>query len=113
MTSIALSADKKEILAGTSLGKIYRLLAADLSFMIHTDAHFACINAISFGGAVDNFVTIDDAGIVKMWDTNEYKTVFTASGGNDSKGYSCCIGEDGTIITGWEDGSIKCFDPVN
>ncbi len=82
VTSLALSADKKEILAGTSLSKIYRMLAADLSFMIHTDAHFASINDIDFGPRSDQFVTIDEAGIVKMWDGSEYKTLFTASGGN-------------------------------
>lgn len=82
MTSLTLSADKKELLAGTSLGKIYRMLSSDLSFMLHTDAHFACINSVSFGDRADTFVTIDEAGIVKLWDSSEYKTLFTASGGN-------------------------------
>ena len=82
VTSLTLSADKKELLAGTNLGKIYRLLSSDLSFMVHTDAHFACINDISFGGRSDVFATIDEGGIVKMWDGGEYKTTFTASGGN-------------------------------
>ena len=77
-----MSADWKEVLAGTSLGKIYRMLSSDLSFMIHTDAHFACINSISFGDWADSFVTIDEAGIIKVWDSSEYKTLFTASGGN-------------------------------
>ena len=82
VTSISISADKKELLVGTSLSKIYRMLTADLSFMIHTDAHFGMINDISFGSRSDNFVTIDEQGIVKMWDSSEYKTIFTASGGN-------------------------------
>lgn len=82
VTSLTLSADKKELLAGTSLGKIYRMLSSDLSFMLHTDAHFACINSVSFGDRADTFVTIDEAGIVKLWDSSEYKTLFTASGGN-------------------------------
>jgi len=77
-----LSNDKKEVLAGTSLGKIYRMLTSDLSFMLHTDAHFSCINAVSFGERPETFVTIDEAGIIKVWDSGEYKTVFTASGGN-------------------------------
>jgi hypothetical protein len=82
VTSLTLSADRKEILAGTNLGKIYRMLTSDLSFMLHTDAHFACINSISFGDRADSFVTIDEAGIIKAWDLGEYKTLFTASGGN-------------------------------
>ena len=113
VTSLSLSPDKKEILAGTSLSKIYRLLSADLSFMIHTDAHFSDINDVNFGSRSDNFVTIDETGIVKMWDSGEYKTIFTASGGNQNSGTCCCIADDGSVITGWRCGSIRCFDPVS
>ncbi len=113
VTSLTLSSDKKELLAGTNLGKIYRLLSSDLSFMVHTDAHFSCINDISFGGRSDVFATIDEGGIVKLWDGGEYKTTFTASGGNQTQGVCVCIAEDQSIITGWRDGSIKAFDPVN
>ena len=48
-----------------------------------------------------------------MWDSSEYKTLFTASGGNQSSGVSVCHAEDGSVVTGWRDGSVKCFDPVN
>ncbi len=114
VTSISLSPDKKEILAGTSLGKIYRLLSSDLSFMLHTDAHFSCINSVSFGERPETFVTIDESGIIKVWDSSEYKTLFTASGGNQSHGSSVTIArDDGSIISGWRDGSIKAYDPVN
>lgn len=82
--------------------------------MLHTDAHFACINSISFGDRPETFVTIDEAGIIKVWDSSEYKTVFTASGGNQSHGSSVTIArDDGSIISGWRDGSIKAYDPVN
>ena len=47
--SIAVSADKKELIVGTSGGKIYRMLIADLSFMLHTDAHTGSINDLNFG----------------------------------------------------------------
>lgn len=48
-----MSTDKKEIIVGTSGGKIYRMLVADLSFMLHTDAHTGCLNDISFGHRSD------------------------------------------------------------
>ena len=90
------------------------MLSSDLSFMIHTDAHFSCINSISFGERADSFVTIDEAGIVKVWDSSEYKTLFTASGGNQSHGSAVTVArDDGSIITGWRDGSIKSYDPLN
>lgn len=113
VTSLSLSPDKKEILAGTSTSKIYRLLSNDLSFMLHTDAHFCDLNDVAIGGRSDQFVTIDEAGILKMWDSSEYKTVFTASGGNESNGTSVCIADDGSIVTGWRCGAIRAFDPVH
>lgn len=51
--SISVSADKKEIIVGTSGGKIYRMLTADLSFMLHTDAHTGSINDLVFGQRSD------------------------------------------------------------
>lgn len=111
VTSLSLSNDKKELIAGTSKSKIYRMLTSDLSFMIHTDAHYGGINDVAFGGNDNEFTCIDETGILKIWDNSEYKTVFTASGGKNSEGCSCCLAEDGTIVTGWSDGFIRCFDP--
>lgn len=51
--SITVSADKKELIVGTSGGKIYRMLTGDLSFMLHTDAHTGCINDLVFGNRSD------------------------------------------------------------
>lgn len=46
--SLSASNDKKELIAGTSGGKLYRMLTNDLSFMLHTDAHTGCINDLAF-----------------------------------------------------------------
>lgn len=60
--SISPSIDKKEIICGTSSGKIYRVLSNDLTYMIYTDAHANCINDIAFPlNSNDNFATIDEA----------------------------------------------------
>jgi WD40 repeat protein len=46
-----------------------------------------------------------------MWDLSEYKSVFTGLATKNSRGSSCCIaGDDGSIVTGWRDGFIRCFD---
>ncbi len=93
--SLSLSNDKKELIAGTSGGKLYRMLTNDLSFMLHTDAHTGCINDLTFSSLrSDQFLSIDDNGAVKMWDLSEYKSVFTALPGKASKGSSCCIAVD-------------------
>lgn len=60
--SISPSIDKKELICGTSNGKIYRVLAGDLTYLIHTDAHVSCINDVAFPlNTSDYFATIDEA----------------------------------------------------
>ena len=53
VVSISVASDKKELIVGTSGGKLYRTLAADLSFMLHTDAHTGSINDLVFGNRSD------------------------------------------------------------
>ena len=43
-----MSADSKELLAGTSNGFLYRVLAVDLSTMLHTEGHVTGIMDVSF-----------------------------------------------------------------
>ena len=108
--SISLSLDKKELIVATSSGKIFRMLTGDLSFMVHTDAHIGCINDIAFGQRSDQFVCIDECGSVKLWDSSEYKSVFSCIPAKGARGSSCCIAEDNSLITGWRDGFIRCYD---
>ena len=46
--SVSVSQDGKELIAGTIGGKIYRVLTADLSYLLHTDAHTGAINDCYF-----------------------------------------------------------------
>ena len=46
--SLGVSNDKKELIAGTVGGKLYRVLTDDLSFLLHTDADSGSINDIHF-----------------------------------------------------------------
>jgi cilia- and flagella-associated protein 52 len=109
--SIASSSDKKELIVGTTGGKLYRMLSTDLSFMLHTDAHTGSINDLNFGNRSDQFLSIDENGSVKVWDLSEYKSIFTGLATKNSHGSSCCFaGDDGSIVTGWRDGFIRCFD---
>ena len=51
--SVSVASDKKELIVGTAGGKLYRMLLADLSFMLHTDAHTGSINDLVFGNRSD------------------------------------------------------------
>jgi WD40 repeat protein len=109
--SINLSNDEKELIVGTISGKMYRVLTNDLSFMLHSDAHSACINDISFGQDSNLFAAIDESGALKIWDLSEYKSVVTLLPSKVTGGVSCFIAKDDqTVMTGWRDGFLRCFD---
>ena len=111
--SIAVSQDKKELIVGTAGGKLYRMLITDISFMLHTDAHTGSINDIAFGTRSDQFMCIDENGAVKVWDLSEYRSTLTILPGKATKGSACCFaGDDASIVTGWRDGFIRCYDPL-
>jgi WD40 repeat protein len=115
VVTICASNDGKELIAGTIGGKLYRVLTNDLSFLLHTDAHTGSINDINFSPKrSDQFVSIDENGSVKIWDLSEYKSVFTGTTGRINSGSSSCISlDDDSIVTGWRDGFIRCFDRTN
>ena len=110
--SLTVSQDKKELLAGTIGGKLYRVLEGDLSFLLHTDAHTGSINDLHFSPKrSDQFLSIDENGATKIWDLSEYKSIFTGTTGKMNSGSSCCIAlDDDSIVTGWRDGFIRCFN---
>jgi WD40 repeat protein len=106
VTSLSLSNDNKEVIVGTTAGKLYRMLCNDLSFMVHTDAHCGAVNDISFGSRSDQFACIDEYGEMQLWDSSEYKTTFVGKPGKVVAGTSVCIAEDSTILSGWRDGKL-------
>ena len=112
VTSLSLSTDQKELVAGTSTDRIYRLLTTDLSYLVHTEAHDGSVNDISFGSTrSDQFCCIDSAGACKIWDSSEYKCVFNIKHPKLSPGRSCAILNDNTVMTGWDDGFVRCYEP--
>lgn len=110
--SINLSNDEKEMIVGTVSGKMYRVLTADLSFMLHSDAHSSSINDISFGQDSNTFAAIDESGALKVWDLSEYRCHITLMPAKVVGGVSCHIAKDDNnlIITGWRDGFLRGFD---
>ena len=109
--SVNLSNDEKELIVGTISGKMYRVLTGDLSFMLHSDAHSSCINDLSFGKDSNTFAAIDESGALKVWDLSEYRSIVTMMPAKVTGGVSCFIAKDDqTIMTGWRDGFLRCFD---
>jgi WD40 repeat protein len=108
--SINLSNDKQELIVGTLGGKIYRVLANDLSFLLHSDSHAGGVRDIAFGTESDFFVSIDELGMIKRWDLSEYKSTFTGSPAKPIMGVCLAVAkDDGSILSGWQDGFLRCI----
>jgi len=57
------------------------------------------------------FAAIDESGALKVWDLSEYKCQVTMMPAKVTGGVSCFFAkDDNTILTGWRDGFIRCFD---
>ena len=109
-----LSNDKQELIVGTQGGKIYRVLTNDLSFLLHSDAHVSTINDVSFGTDSNHFLTVDEAGAVKMWDLSEYKCLYTGYPTRQAGASRVYFTkDDNTALVGYRDGFLRCFDTIN
>ena len=110
--SVNLANDNKELIVGTVGGKLYRVLTNDLSFLLHSDAHTGVIRDVCFGPDSDKFVSVDDNGALKLWDLSDYKCLYTGYPTKACSGVSLCWAkDDGTVISGWADGFLRCFVP--
>jgi len=111
--SLSLNQEGKELLVGSSTGKVLRSFAGDLSTAIISEGHIDQIGQVSFKrGTTEYFATIDYAGIILVWDINTLSVITRCSPTalNKPKGKCLCIADDDTIVSGWGDGFIRCFE---
>lgn len=48
---------------------------------------------------------------MKFWDVGEYKVLFNIQPESRASGTSVCIGDGMSVIGGWKDGFMRCYDP--
>lgn len=101
----------REMIAGTSLGCIFRLMPGDLTNTLHSESPIGPVRDVSFGLRSDMFLVIDAAGFARIWDSSDYTVVLRVGPSSRAEGFSCAVGEDGCVLTGWKDGYIRCYDP--
>lgn len=90
---------------------MYRVLCNDFSFLLHSDAHSSAVNDVCFGKDSNNVITLEESGVIKVWDLSEYKTIASMQPAKATGGVCCNIAkDDGTVLSGWRDGYIRCFD---
>lgn len=110
ITSMTLSADKKELIASNCVGEIYRIFAHDLSFSLHNENHHTSVNKCCYSFCNDNFYSVDDYGALIQWDLNNYTVLNKISSNGKDKATSVTIGEDASLFIGYSNGSLKNYD---
>jgi len=113
IVSLALNYDVTDMLVGSSTGKIYRSIPGDLSTAVISEGHIEGIEQVSFKkGRTDIFASIDQAGVILVWDIESLNVITRCSPNSSSKprGRSVCIADDDTVVSGWQDGFIRCFE---
>ena len=113
IVSLALNQDANDMLVGSSTGKIYRTIPGDLSTTVISEGHIEGIEQVAFKkGRTDIFASIDQAGVILVWDIESLNVITRCVPGSTNKprGRSVCIADDDTIVSGWQDGFIRCFE---
>ena len=123
--SVSVSADGREVIAGTSLGNIYRLdaylkpLAPDGSpadrFVPLIASHPHPISCIDFGGSSEWFITAADSGCLRRWELSNYGVDFeTVPPVKTTDTFATvraeCLAVGATeSLSGWTDGNVRCY----
>ena len=117
---ISLTSDRKEIVAVSDIGKIFRVLVNNLNYTLHSTAHSSAVNDIAFNNIAkvnDVCYTVDDHGNLYQFDLNDFNVCGfipanddeNANSVNVPQATSVCIGDDQTLFIGYSNGGLKNF----
>jgi WD40 repeat protein len=129
--SLTLSANQAEVFIGCSNGKTYRCLVGDHSLTLAevSTSHTTPISCIGFSrrSAVEQsrkmrgiqetssstnmfFATGTISGELRVWDLTDYACVSLVRFPKSGAVKCICMVDDNNILTGWQDGAIRCTD---
>jgi len=110
VNALSISVDGSQALAGTAQGYIYSLTLPDMTTTLHSENPPAGVNCVAFPiGVSDRFVTGCADGTIRVWDLNDY-TVPTRAFVRDAGEPTCVSYAIECIVSGWQDGGIRCHD---
>eukprot|EP00965_Chrysotila_dentata_P067478 2233434-Pleurochrysis_carterae.AAC.1 len=111
--ALSLSADGRELLAGTSEGDLNVLDSSTLCVCRGTGAaplmatHTSPIQCIAFGLSNETFVSGAANGVVRLWELSHYTVRCHLAPKKGSHATSLLLAPIG-IVSGWTDGFIRC-----
>jgi len=114
-SSLSASADGRELLCSTIDGKMWRLLASDLTATLHSSVHSDHAVMASFGSGSDTFATCSLNGEIFMWSLSDYHQLWVARA-KDRVAARCLWIAEGEhiqgppqVIAGYDDGFLRCW----
>jgi WD40 repeat protein len=108
ISSLSLSADRVELVAGTVHGKIFRVLTSDLSSVLVEASHTGPVNDVAFPpGVSDVAATVSEQGELFVWDLSTYAHISSAVVSSAGR----CVSMTGTheTLVGYEDGFVRAW----
>jgi WD40 repeat protein len=110
--SISLTASGVEALVGCASGALYRCMTVGLSFTAVSVTHTSGITCMAFPAKGSSsaliFATGTTAGDVKVWDLTDYSCVSSIRFPRSGEVKCLTLIDSDTVISGWQDGSIRC-----
>ena len=108
VVSLSLSPDEGDVLAGTTAGKMYRVLLEDMTFVEVAASHVTPIRAAAFGRRSDVFATLSVGGVINVRDLSDYTLVATTRVSTRGEGTALKFLDDSNLLTGWKSGAVEC-----
>ncbi len=115
--SLSLAANNQELIVACSSGAIYRYLTASMTQTLVSVSPNSPINAIAFPNTtypapstVYYFATGTRAGEIRVWDLTDYACLSVYRLPKSGAVLSLAMVDSDRIISGWQDGSIRCTD---
>lgn len=114
VVALSLSADRSFLLAGTSAGLIYRVDTAKMAAVELQESHVASVTCVSFGKTrSDVFCTASVDGSVRVWDLSDYRVLQDIDGRAGSAAATCVLFDETAMVSGWEDGVLRCHEATD
>ena len=106
---MSLASNEAEFIVGCASGEVIRCLTTGLTTQVVASCHSSEVTSITFGDTV-TFVTGTRGGHIKVWDITDYACLCTRKESNGAVLSLCLLFNDSQVVSGWEDGCIRCHD---
>jgi cilia- and flagella-associated protein 52 len=115
--SISLMADGQQLLVSTASGALYQANSVDLSYTVHSVSTTSPISCLAFPPCsypapplACFFASGSVSGEVRVWDLTDYACISALRVPKSGSVLSLVLVDSEHILSGWQDGSIRCSD---